>query len=117
MRYPHNGFLRLNRFSLKNGTFDFGTTIGCVNNTSTFVAVLTNINLVKQTESIFLNSTILMRTLLFSQLNRECFILGYFAFCLAVFMPGPRNMHPARGVSSYKYPNSYDKVVSSGPTI
>ena len=40
-----------------------------------------------------------------------------FAFCLAAFMSGPRNMRPARGVSSYKYPNSTEKVVSSGPNI
>ena len=31
-----NGFLRLNRFPLKNGTFDFRTTIGCVNSILTF---------------------------------------------------------------------------------
>ena len=31
-----NGFLRLNRFSLKNGTFDFEITNGCVNCTLTF---------------------------------------------------------------------------------
>ena len=76
MRNPRNVFLKLNRFLLKKGTFDFGTTIVCVNNTLTFIAVLTSIYLVKPTEPIFLSSTILMRALLFSQLNREFLISG-----------------------------------------
>ena len=54
-----------------------------------------------------------MRALLFSHLNPECLILDQFAFCLAVFMLGSRNLRPASGVSSYKYPNSYNKVVNS----
>ena len=36
MRKLRNGFSRLYRFPLKNGTFDFGTTIGCVNSTLAF---------------------------------------------------------------------------------
>ena len=36
MRNPRDGFLRLNRFSLNDSIFDFGTTIGCVNCTLTF---------------------------------------------------------------------------------
>ena len=36
LRNSRNDFLRLNRFSLKNGTFDFGETIGLVNNTLTY---------------------------------------------------------------------------------
>ena len=55
-----------------------------------FIAVLTNINLVKPTEPIFLYSTIRMKALLFSQLNLEC---------LEAFMLGQHNMRPARGVS------------------
>ena len=33
---PRNVFLRLNRFPLKNNTFDFETTIDCVNSILTF---------------------------------------------------------------------------------
>ena len=33
---PRNGFLRFNRFSLKNGTFDIGAAIDCVNSTLNF---------------------------------------------------------------------------------
>ena len=78
MHNPRNSFLKLNRFSFENGTFDFGTTVGCVNTKphSVFIAVLTNVNLVKPAEPIFLYSTILMWALLFSQLNRECLISG-----------------------------------------
>ena len=37
MRNPRNRFLRLNQFpSKKSGTFDFGTTVGCVNNALTY---------------------------------------------------------------------------------
>ena len=32
-------------------------------------------------------------------------------------MLGPRNMRTANGVSSYKYLNNYDKVLSSKPNI
>ena len=46
IRNPCNGFLNLNQFSLKNGAFDFGTTIGHVNSTF-FIAVFIDINLVK----------------------------------------------------------------------
>ena len=119
MRNPGNGFLKLNRFSLENGTLDFGTTIGCVNTNTheVFIAVLTNLNLVKPAEPIFLYSTILMRALLFSQLSRECLIMSQYVLCRPAFMPELRNMRPARGVCSYKYPNSCNKVVSSGPNI
>ena len=96
---PQEWFLRLIRFSLQNGTFDFGTTIDYVNSTLTFYccfykypfaeAGLTNVLIFHNTDN----------------------------FCLAAFMLVPRNMHPARGVSLYKYPNSYDKVVSTGPNI
>ena len=76
MRNTGNGFLRVNRFPLKNGTFNFGTTIGCVNSTLTFFAVLANTNLIRPAEPIFLNSIILMKALLFSHHNRECLISG-----------------------------------------
>ena len=115
MRNTYNGFLRFNRFPLKHGTFDFGTTIGCVNNTLTFSAVFTNGNLMKPAQPIFISSTTLMRALPPSQFNRECLISCYFAFCLVAFMLGPCNMRPARGVCLYKHLNSYDKVVSSEP--
>ena len=51
-------FLRLNRFPVKDGTFDFETTIAHVNNMFTFITVSTNINSAKEAEPIFLNSTI-----------------------------------------------------------
>ena len=41
-----------------------------------FIAVLKNINLVNPAELIFLYSTILMKALLFPELNGECLILG-----------------------------------------
>ena len=54
---PCNVFLRLNRFPIKKrSTFNFGTTIGYVNNTLTFITVLTNINSVKPIDPFFDNS-------------------------------------------------------------
>ena len=36
-----------------------------------------------------------------AKLNCECSISGQFTLCMAAFMPGPRNMHAVRDVSSY----------------
>ena len=37
--------------------------------------------------------------------------------CLAAFMPGPRNMHLVRDVSSYYFAYSNEKVANSDPNI
>ena len=69
-------FLRFYRFPLENGTLDFETTIGCAKSILIFIAALTNINLMKLAEPLFLYSTILMWALLFTQLKRERLISG-----------------------------------------
>ena len=80
------------------------------------MTVLTYINWVKPAEPIFLTSKLIMGgpALIITGL-----ILNYFALYLAAFMPGPSNMRPAIGVSSYKnaYNCNYEKVVSCGPNM
>ena len=71
-------------------------------------------NSLKLTDPIFLNNFLNTEEgTAISQLNRKCLTWSCFAFCLAAFMPGPRDMRPASGVGFYKYPTSYDKVVST----
>ena len=49
----------------------------------------------------FLTSTLLMAAPATAITELCVFHLGWFAFCMAAFMPGPRNMHAVRNVSSY----------------
>ena len=69
-------FLRLNRFSLKMVLLILERQLVASTAHLLFIAVFTNINMVKPAEPIFLYSTILIRALLFSQLNREYLISG-----------------------------------------
>ena len=67
MRNPCNSFLRLNQFPLKKTVLlILEGQLAASTAHKLFVAVLTNINLLKSNEPIFLYSTILMRALLFS---------------------------------------------------
>ena len=53
-------------------------------------------------ELIFLTLVSLMGALLQEQLNCECLILGEVALSMAALMPGPTNIHKARGFKPYK---------------
>ena len=70
MRKPRNGFLKLNRFPLRKAVIlILKRQLAASTAHLLFIAVLTNVNLVKPIDPIFLNSTILMSALLFSRVN------------------------------------------------